>query len=1734
MTDSRTDRHPIDLFGDYKANADNGHSTLASVSGAVAGLATRGATQLATFNAVGQTMRLATTGSAPAALSAATGNSYMFSQIDQTGRAVSKAVANAVDDIQEKLADSDIHYSIGADEPGPVFTAHLSRRNHSPRIEENKSQYPKANRFGMENPPTFSLLFQGDHGSRNIKNLSVTDIRKLKGDHVLIYAITDKGLIISSQGTPTQRNQHLHLTAKEPVYCAGNLSVSEGQIVEINNSSGGYRPQGAHLNNLVTTVFTQNGFTEAPGRFKNFYENEQKNQETILVPSNIASNHSTAKTTSALNTRSNRGEVAKNEVDLSEQDKQTAEFLVAYGSSPAEVMKIYQDTSAWELAKNSVVQFRERELRLEQQKNHENCIEFFNGAGAIFDALSKCKSPELAHIGKFGAPIMMGLANVEKLWGVFSGTAGSLETVGFFGSFGAVAGLAVAGIGLLNALLSSDDESQQRQLMESLDAIQQYIATFRREVHERFDHVDAALHGIAHMVANYSQQILRNQQILFEQNRQHIELSLQGFRVVTSMLNDLRVGNRFLHERLYSRLSYLVGLTEDERFLRLKESIENKVEQIDLRSKMVVGAHKRAMTTQLIGLAVYLNKRLISPNYNGKKTFEDLKSNPLESSQFLARRGKNKDDALGFLAEEMERVTQIPLKSRGIKKELLPVTGLWFKTVADYVRLARLPIFSDVDSSAVVKDITEQSDNLRKFTQEIGKSVLIPILLARHQQYINEFQEQLFKLFINRRHALGKFKEQKSIESRDKILKVSEYYFSEERDRAVLEKILNQLDYNYLLLNRFAYLGGLSPEVQLKISELDRSTTLLEQSFNFNESPGYVPASGLMDASSVLTYNYDTHIQTYHYSYQYEHLEMVGSHLYGPPGSERMVFVSTQAYSEDWPTAANSCSLNMSQYDVTSKRTLEGSRTMSYTGPKPPFPLIQYKGNYNTSVKHVWASSQMVSMSGKPFFAMFTGGSGYIALYDITEKQWLPCDNNNSPAKFNVPLPWAGTPNSTCYTHVIRDRYMVVSKVVWPNKADSSPEIYFYGFDLQNKWWLFPYEVTNLFTHTSNVPSIELPKLNGKTVSPNQFFINKIKPVGNNEAIVYGIVQPVGEKLGVSFHYKPIDPTGEFKPGVVKTDAVHCSRFYPIDAKTIHQVRSEVLKVNGENILIIAASITKMDGKNKLVFLSADFYKDKYEPEPVEFDLPNVHPNSDWQAMRTAVAIIGGKPQLIVTLLNSEFRMMIFCYDPSTKTKIELGEGPQLNFVKFEERRDIQRSPNCDFDRHLESARRAHPGHYPVRPIEIRVAQSGDMTSLLVSYPVSYPGALSYELRVTEIPLSPVLKVKPTSEVSSLLTGAVSNSNFPKNHLGVELCRTHLALSAPKLVSGPATKDDKVEMTDQQIKENLLIPALTTCKKIQKLFSAVIPELKLSASIEELVGDEIKTMNSIIAKLGEMNASSMDEMKKGVAQLEELFKVINTIDGYFKLDKNYSSGIGVNINRQIDQLKEELVEIKKNITGTNAVKLAATGFSLFSLDKGFTQGALNKLSQFLMNLSVKQTIPGDNSKLQQLNTLLGSQGLKVHEIARDGNCFYRAVAHQLNSIRGCDTFTHEGLREMAVNHVITNIDFYKQFITGDVSSFILNSSEHGKWAEDIMPQALARALNINLIVINSNGSNPVVIKRGNELDHVTLGYEVGAHYGSVVCTGDRQKPWPYLHGLVENAKLDDFIPVSQASHKLAS
>lgn len=129
----------------------------------------------------------------------------------------------------------------------------------------------------------------------------------------------------------------------------------------------------------------------------------------------------------------------------------------------------------------------------------------------------------------------------------------------------------------------------------------------------------------------------------------------------------------------------------------------------------------------------------------------------------------------------------------------------------------------------------------------------------------------------------------------------------------------------------------------------------------------------------------------------------------------------------------------------------------------------------------------------------------------------------------------------------------------------------------------------------------------------------------------------------------------------------------------------------------------------------------------------------------------------------------------------------------------------------------------------------------------------------------------------------------------------------------------------------------------------------------------------------------------------------------------------------------------------------------------------------------------------------GIYGFTCHDIKKDGNCFYHSVSHQLAAMGLM--ISSERLSELVVDHIIQNQTLYTDSLNGSMDFFINKFNIPGEWADAIQIIALSRVLNVDVIVIRSDGlalngnlRPPKDMSNGK----IYLGYDVDVCYQSLI------------------------------------
>ncbi|XP_057838605.1 OVARIAN TUMOR DOMAIN-containing deubiquitinating enzyme 7 isoform X2 [Cryptomeria japonica] len=123
-----------------------------------------------------------------------------------------------------------------------------------------------------------------------------------------------------------------------------------------------------------------------------------------------------------------------------------------------------------------------------------------------------------------------------------------------------------------------------------------------------------------------------------------------------------------------------------------------------------------------------------------------------------------------------------------------------------------------------------------------------------------------------------------------------------------------------------------------------------------------------------------------------------------------------------------------------------------------------------------------------------------------------------------------------------------------------------------------------------------------------------------------------------------------------------------------------------------------------------------------------------------------------------------------------------------------------------------------------------------------------------------------------------------------------------------------------------------------------------------------------------------------------------------------------------------------------------------------------KLKRAKSNLKTPSTIkrqskPGDTSKF---SAQLAALDLRIVHITADGNCFFRAVADQLEG----NEEEHAKYRHMVVEYIMKNRESYEPFVEDDVpfEKYCESMLEDGTWAGHMELQAASLVTQTNICI----------------------------------------------------------------------
>jgi hypothetical protein len=138
-----------------------------------------------------------------------------------------------------------------------------------------------------------------------------------------------------------------------------------------------------------------------------------------------------------------------------------------------------------------------------------------------------------------------------------------------------------------------------------------------------------------------------------------------------------------------------------------------------------------------------------------------------------------------------------------------------------------------------------------------------------------------------------------------------------------------------------------------------------------------------------------------------------------------------------------------------------------------------------------------------------------------------------------------------------------------------------------------------------------------------------------------------------------------------------------------------------------------------------------------------------------------------------------------------------------------------------------------------------------------------------------------------------------------------------------------------------------------------------------------------------------------------------------------------------------------------------------------------------------------------MDRFLADENLHTVEAGAGGNCFFHAIARQLEVINNDEeVINYKELRQFAIQYMTDHPDEFNGFTPNTLDEYIDQMSQNGTWADHPIIQALANEFQFEILIYRINGEINI-IRGANPIRTVSIAY-TGAHYLSVESTDNQQ------------------------------
>ncbi len=192
--------------------------------------------------------------------------------------------------------------------------------------------------------------------------------------------------------------------------------------------------------------------------------------------------------------------------------------------------------------------------------------------------------------------------------------------------------------------------------------------------------------------------------------------------------------------------------------------------------------------------------------------------------------------------------------------------------------------------------------------------------------------------------------------------------------------------------------------------------------------------------------------------------------------------------------------------------------------------------------------------------------------------------------------------------------------------------------------------------------------------------------------------------------------------------------------------------------------------------------------------------------------------------------------------------------------------------------------------------------------------------------------------------------------------------------------------------------------------------------------------------------------------------------------------------------------------GNHSIYIQNSSQVHFDVVKDVSQTLIQNLisAEYLRNLKSNPSITmkprGSCSSMSILEGRLFSKNLKPFDVGGDGDCFFKAVSHQLYNSPNC----HQHVRKAGIDYICAHAEQFIESVTGKSWSEYTNDMLHqGTWCDALMVQAVADALNCVIDITESavNFSETTIVQPTYDIEKphtIYIGHLDEFHYVSTV------------------------------------